>query len=720
MTCASCVEVIENESKTIPGIITSKVNFATENLYLETDDNFIYDLLQEKLESIGYKLIDPNNLTNKNVGFSLELKKAIIALLIGSAFMIFGMGPLAKWFHPTFLIISQSVISFLVILFLGRPFFNSVIIFLKTGKSNMNTLIGIGVFTSFFYSILKVYQEWNLGHHIHVYFESVPFIIGFTLLGKYFDSKAKTKARSGLSSLYKMQLKFASKVIKLDPVEVNSTPVKDLVLNDLIRILPGEKIPLEGEVIRGSSHTDEALVSGESKAMVKNIGDQVIAGSINLDGTLIIKVKSILKTSLVSSIIDYIEKAQSKKLEIERIVDRIVRYFTPTILIVAFLTFLYWNFFESSVHSFDFAIAVLLVACPCALGLAVPMAVMLSTSEALKIGLFISGGDIFEKVQNIDTIIFDKTGTLTKGQAEVVSIESRFMDQSLSFSEPDLMIWINSLVEYSSHPLSKAIYQHLKNKQIGTIDPDSFKSVPGGGIEGFIKGRSIKIGSKKFVSDLTDEMTFQDNIGSHVYVSVDQKILLRFTISDQLKPEALEVIQSLKKHYKVVMLSGDNFKTAEHMAKELGIEEFFAEVVPSGKSEFVEKLKHQGRNPAMVGDGVNDAMALSAAHLSISMGNGSDIAIEASDITITDGNLHSLTKFFSIAKKSMNIIYSNLLLSFLYNVLAIPIAAGFFYKNYQLSLDPILASVLMGLSSLSVVLNSLRLKGEINESDFKK
>ena len=565
----------------------------------------------------------------------------------------------------------------------------------------MNTLIGLGVMAAYLYSLVLIL----FSAHAHVYFETIPFIIGFTLLGHYFESKAKTKALSSLSLLYKMQIKFTSKIV--NGVEEN-TPVIDLRIGDTIRLRPGDKIPLDGQVIEGISHADESMITGESSAVSKKAGDPIFAGSLNLEGSLLVKVMKEIHQTFISEVVTYVEKAQLKKAPIQKYADKIVAYFVPAIIAISLMTFLIWIVFnpdEKWYQAFSHMIAVLLIACPCALGLAVPIAVMITTAEASKSGLLIGGGEVIERASSIEVVVFDKTGTLTEGLPVVIEYESKNIEMN------EFLRIVGSVTNYSSHPLSKSISQLIESKNVKLSDPDKFKDIPGFGVESLFENKSVLIGNAKLLKKENIQFDESDKTGSLVYISIDHKYAGVFLIADPLKKEAKETILSLKNQgIEVWMLTGDNEKIAKKIASELAIENVKANVLPVDKANFVIALKESGKKIAMIGDGINDAPALSAANLSMAMSNGSDIAVNVSDVSILLGKISSVAQFFRRSNKTMRIIKQNLFLSFFYNLLCIPLAAGLLYPWFHISLTPMWASLAMGLSSFSVILSSLRLK----------
>jgi Cu+-exporting ATPase len=703
MTCASCSQIIEDNVQKLKGVEKIQVNFATEKAELKTNDRFDELSFRELLTQLGYRATDPNAQTlspgEKNPEHEKLLVNSGLSVLAGAVSMALSMGPLSTIFHHEMNNIVQFGISTIVLFFFGRKYFEAIWMLIRKGHSNMNTLIGLGVGAAYLYSVALMI----ISLQTHVYFETIPFIIGFTLFGHYLDEKAKTKARASLSSLYKMQIKFALKMI--DGKEVN-TPVIELKSGDILRLKPGEKIPLDAEVVQGTSHADESMITGESVAVVKNRGDAVFAGSLNLEGTLLVQVKEEIHQTYIANIVNFVEKAQLKKAPIEKYADQVIRYFVPAIILVSVATFVLWWFLNSqnkSFEAFSHMIAVLLIACPCALGLAVPMAVMLSTTQASKDGLLIGGGDVIEKGSHIDAVVFDKTGTLTMGAPVVTHFET-------TIDSKEFFRMTGSIVQYSNHPLSSAIGRFLQDKNVTFFDPDKFKNLPGMGMESSFEGKRILIGKK----ELLEENGIAVNVellGSLVFVGIDQVFAGVFVIEDPVKPTAKKTVEALQaKGLEVWMLTGDNAAVAKKIADEIGITNVKANVVPVEKANFILSLKKQGKKVAMIGDGINDAPALTSADLSMAMASGSDVAIEAADVSVLEGKIECVADFFDLSKRTMIIIKQNLFLSFFYNLLCIPLAAGALQPWLNISLTPMWASLAMGLSSVSVVLSSLRLR----------
>lgn len=694
MTCAACQNIIETEVRKLPGVKSAQVNVATELGEFEVEDNFDVDTFHALITKLGYKAISKEAAKDFENPLKKDILSTILVIVLASLVMFFSM------------VVMNNVIAFmlttLIIIFWGKKYFFAVINF----KSNMDTLIGLGVYSSYFYSCFLIFK--NL--HAHNYFEGAAFIIAFSRLGSLLDLLAKTKAKSDLNDLYKMQVKFAS-LIKEN--EIINTPVVDLKHGDIIRVKPGEKIPLDAVIQKGVTHADESMLTGESVPVAKNVNDKVFAGSVNLEGTIDIKIDSQLGSTFISGIIDFVEKAQNKKAPIQLYADRIVKSFVPVIVAIAVLSLVVWYFltrdFELSLIHF---ISVLVIACPCALGLAVPMGIMVSTSAAAKEGLLISGGDIIEKAQKINCIIFDKTGTLTEGNPQV----ERLMLFDLNQNSENTILWAASCSQFSSHPLSMAIAEYAKKNNINLVDPDTFKNLPGLGLKATIGDDEFYLGNFDLMKQQNPEVQlnedfYEHNIGSYVFILKNKQLIGVFIISDLIKKDAKEIVADLKnQEIEIFMVTGDHEMIAKDVAHRIGIkpENVYFNVKPIDKARILNELKEKNYKVAMVGDGINDAPALSKADLSLAMSNGSDIAIAASDVSVLNGHLESISALFKRAHKTMSVIKSNLLLSVIYNGLCIPLAAGVFYPFFKVSLSPMWASLAMALSSFSVIINSFR------------
>lgn len=703
MTCVACSGIIEAETLKLKGVKSAVVNFATEKADFEFEKDFDLDLFFSLLNKLGYRAIDTKSreIHSTNQFFNRDFYKALIALILASLTMFFAMVV-----HDN---LYQAILTTILIIAFGKPYLFAILRL----HSNMNTLIGLGAFSSYFYSLyLLVFFP-----HAHPYFEGGAFIIAFSLLGHYLDGLAKTKARSNLSSLFKMQIKFASR-INNENKEIN-TPVVDLILGDIIRIKPGEKFPLDGIVVSGETHADESMLTGESQVVSKSLDSKVFAGSLNCEGSVNIQITSSMHTTELSQVVSFVEKAQLKKAPIQKYADRIVKYFVPVILVIAVLTFIIWYLITEDLSmAMIHMVSVLVIACPCALGLAVPMAIMLSTSDAAKNGLLISGGDVVEAGSHIDTMVFDKTGTLTEGRPELTEIV--LFEKSLSEQDYkiELLKIAASSLQFSTHPLSQSITNAAVKNNLSLLDPDKFKSLTGLGIKATLNNQDIVLGNADLltaenISFHIDPNFYAGHVGSYVFLAIDKKLIAAFVITDPIKKEAQKVVKSLQDlKINVWMVTGDHAGIAQKVGAELGIKPEYIRsgVKPVEKADFILELQAKKYKVAMIGDGINDAPALAKADLSLAMSTGSDVAIETAQVSVLDGKIESVADFFVRSKRSMKIIKENLVLSSVYNLLCIPLAAGVFYPFFKVSLTPTWASFAMAMSSFSVIINSYRVK----------
>lgn len=697
MTCVSCKELIEKEVLKIAGVQKATIQFASETLIIEGDAHFHEALLFESLLKLGYKALVKKEIKEKSF-YEEEWLQGLVFLFIGSLFMLLMFIPSWHFFSN---ILQLAGGGLLLCLPAQKKYIHYLGVFLRRGHSNMHTLIAIGIYTSFSYSLFLFIEN----HHAHLYVESIPFILGLSLVGSSLEKKAKTKAQGSLAELYKLQIKFAQKIMNRETGAEESVPVMGLVPGDIIVIRPGEKIPLKGKIIFGESHIDESLITGESLPRRASINDIILAGGINLEGLLKLEIEATYSASEVLDIIRFVERAESRKMPIEKYADLIIKFFTPGVIFIAIMTFLFWSFYVNLAAGIIHFVSVLVIACPCALGLAVPITIMVSTRHAALKGLLINGGEALEKGPQIDTIIFDKTGTLTLGRP----IVEDFLPADPSHLN-DLFGAIGSAALYSQHPLSKAIVQYLLDKKIKLDDPDKFINISGLGLEAMVNGKRVQLGNEKLISKAP---LYLDKLGSKVHVAIDGEYRGTFILNDYFKPEAKEVIAQLQaflgEKNEIWMLTGDNEGIAKKVANDLGIKHVCAGVTPLKKEEFIRALSANGKKVMMVGDGINDAMALVSADLSMACDTGSDIALNSSDMSLLDGNLRPVVTFFKISQLTMKTIKENLFFSFIYNLICVPLAAGCF-EHWGWHLDPKLASFAMGLSSLSVLLNALKLQ----------
>lgn len=718
MSCASCASSIEKEVLLIEGVKSASVNFAVGSGKFELvsgniDKNELGIKIEQKIKTLGYAvekgISDRKECDKLNENFSQFLISIVLSCLIFS----FAMWPLMDW--PT-LRINWYIQMFLCIPiwgWIGQKFLKSLANFFKTARSNMNTLIGLGTTAAFLYSIfVTIFSEYSfqIGLTQKVYFEAVGFIISFVYLGQYFEEKAKRKTTEALNSLFQLNSKKALLVKDGNSIEVDVDSVK---VGDILLVKPGGKFPVDGKIYRGESAINESMISGEPIPVIKRIGDPIFAGTINGDSIIEYKATKVGADTFLSQIISFVEQAQNSKPEIQKYADKISSIFTPIVIAVALLTFIIWfcygpePIWGNAISNF---IAVLVIACPCALGLATPTAVVMATGRASLKGLLIGGGDIIEKAVGIDTIIFDKTGTITEGKPSVLDIVPTYKDQNF-------MRDVASIEQFSEHPLSKAIVNYSKENGISLVEPDSFEIIKGKGIKAEIREKIYFIGNEKLLNEnmiTLDPTLLSKQIGSFVFIAENQRHVGTIVIGDKIKESSKATIDLFKKRgIDTWMITGDNDIIAKAVALELGIEHVVANALPLDKSKQLEQLQLKGKIVAMVGDGVNDAPALAKANLSMAMGSGTDVAINASDVTIVKGDLSKALEFIELSEGTMKIIKQNLFLSMIYNAILIPIAAGILVLFDGPMMPPVLASIAMALSSISVVSNSLRIKNII-------
>ena len=713
MSCAGCALTIEKEISRLDGVIQCDVNFALERASFQIEDDAVMDLIDSKLKDLGYQLRDANSEEEADDDKDRKFQKFLISFVLSLLLFAFAMWPLMGWPDQRTNWFIQLALSTPVWGGIGFRFQKSVLSFIRTGRSNMNTLVGIGTSAAYFYSaFVTIFTEYSIsiGLTQTVYFEAVGFIISFVFLGKYFEDRAKKKTKDALNSLFKMSAKTAILVEEDGTREVG---IEDIETGQIIRVFPGQKIPVDGVIVKGSSAVDEAMISGEPIPVSKESGDTVYSGTINVDGSIDYRVTKVGSDTFLAQIIKFVEQAQNSKPEIQKYADKISGVFTPTVIVIALLTFVLWFVLGPDPqwgNSISNMIAVLVIACPCALGLATPTAVVVATGRASLKGLLIAGGEVIEKADGINAIIFDKTGTITEGKPEVV-------DFLCLENEDEILLALGSIEQFSEHPISKAILQYVLERDLELDEPDFFNIVKGMGIIAEFDEAEYTIGNKALLSKGAIELQerlLSDRVGTEVFIAKNSQHCATIMIGDKIKDSAKEVIQELKdRGIETWMITGDNERVAEVVAKELGIENFRASVLPLEKLKYVEQLQAKGLKVAMVGDGVNDAPALAQADLSIAMGTGTDVAINASDVTIVRGDLERVLDFFALAKGSMRIIKQNLFLSMVYNVVLIPVAAGVLVLFGGPLMPPVLASFAMAFSSVSVVSNSLRIRNLI-------
>lgn len=707
MTCAACSTRVEKVLNKIDGVTRASVNLSSNKAMVEFPSGMIEDaVLIKAVEKAGYKaeLEIERDLDREKELREKEIKSLKTSFIISAILSI----PLfsAMFFHMAGIdnILSngwfQLILATPVQFYIGARFYKGAYNSLRGGGANMDVLIAMGTSAAYFYSI------YNLLIGVHeFYFESSAVIITLILLGKTFEAVAKGKTSEAIKKLMGLQPKTA-RVIK-DGEEID-LPLEKLVIGDIIVVRPGEKVPVDGIITEGSSSLDESMITGESIPVDKVAGDQVIGATINKFGSFKFEATKIGKDTVLSQIIKLVEEAQGSKAPVQRLADKISGIFVPIVVLIALATFLGFFLIGKDFNTgLINAVAVLVIACPCALGLATPTAIMVGTGKAAENGILIKSGEHLERAHKMDTIIFDKTGTITKGEPEVTDIMSLG-----GFHEDEVLRIAASVEKASEHPLGQSIVNYAQDKLLKLSDTESFRSISGMGLKAVFEGKDILIGNRRLMKENTiaidhieeDMLRLEEEGKTAMIISVDGIIAGIIAVADQIKETSLEAIKQLQAmNLEVYMITGDNERTAKAIARQVGIVNILADVLPENKAEAVEKLKSQGKHVGMVGDGINDAPALAAADVGFAIGTGTDVAMEAADITLMRGDLNGVVTAIRLSHRTMKTIKQNLFWAFFYNSIGIPFSAlGF--------LDPMVAGAAMAFSSVSVVTNSLRLK----------
>jgi P-type Cu+ transporter len=610
-----------------------------------------------------------------------------------------------------------------VVLWCGRPFFQRGWASVVNRSTNMFTLIAMGTGVSYLFSVVATLfpqifpvSFQSMGGRPDVYFEAAAAIVTLVLLGQVLELRARSQTSSAIRALLDLSPKMA-RVIAEDGSE-RDTPLDQVKVGDRLRVRPGEKIPVDGVVLDGSSTVDESMITGESNPVEKTAQSRVIGATVNGNGGLVMRAERVGSETMLAQIVQMVSQAQRTRAPIQRLADKVAGWFVPAVIAIAVVTFIGWMFFGPEprfAHAIVNAVAVLIIACPCALGLATPMAIMVGTGRGAHEGVLIKNAEALETLEKVDTIVFDKTGTLTEGKPKVISI---FLAGALpAISQNELLQLAASLERASEHPLGAAIIAKAREEKLSLTEPSNFQSVPGQGIRGTVDGKNVAVGNRALMRAVgagENEGEFshgQPGGSTSIYVSIDGKYCGSIAVADPIKASTPKALAELKAHgIRLVMLTGDNQATAAEIAKTLGIDDFQAEVLPAQKAEIIKKLQSEGRVVAMAGDGINDAPALAQAQVGIAMGTGTDIAMESGGITLLKGDLEGILRARKLSHATMRNIRQNLFFAFAYNSIGVPIAAGILYPFFGLLLSPILAAAAMSLSSVSVITNSLRLR----------
>jgi Cu2+-exporting ATPase len=728
MSCAACAVSVESTLKNTEGVANAGVNYANQSALIEFDPK-LTDLpaLDKVLQGIGYGFIinededevlaeqEKNQLEHYNSLKNKTIWTGVLALPVVMIGMFFMDYPYASVNYGNYIMMALTLP---ILFFFGKDFFTNAWKQAKHGKSNMDTLVALSTGIAFLFSTFNTLNPefWHAqGLHPHVYFEAAAVIIFFILLGKLLEERAKTNTSGALKKLIGLQPKTVKVIRGNNEIEIS---VREVQLYDEVIVRSGEKIPVDGKVTSGHSYVDESLMTGEPVAAEKIAGSQVFAGTINQQGSFTFTAEKIGKNTVLAQIIKTVQAAQGSKAPVQRLVDKIAGIFVPVVIGVAALTFILWMFFggeNALTHALLASVSVLVIACPCALGLATPTAIMVGIGKGAENNILIRDAESLEKAKEVNAIVLDKTGTLTEGHPQVTNWE--WAEHVMNKDQHAAAVWL--LESRSEHPLAQAVVNHVKERTKEKVS--QFESVTGNGIKGIVASDEYRIGTLSFLENegvkLNPELeklaVIQREAAQTVIgVSLNQVQIAVISIADQLKATSAEAVRALQeKGIEVYMLTGDNAQTAAAVARQVGITNFQAEVKPDDKMQFVKKLQDQGKIVAMVGDGINDSQALAQADVSIAMGKGSDIAMDVAKMTLITSDLMVLPKALKLSAKTVATIKQNLFWAFIYNLIGIPIAAGILYPFNGFLLNPMIAGAAMALSSVSVVMNSLRLRG---------
>lgn len=730
-SCASCVGKIEKALRAVAGVESAAMNFALRTAQVTGDVEA--DSLIKAVESIGYnakstneasddELLDEKEIADEKYYSSL-LKQMWLALGLGIPLMIYSLAGGPMTVDTT---LERIVWLFIGMLCLGIMYFAGKHFYLGAWKSfinhsaNMDTLIALGTGTAWIYSMIVVFFPLALPEMArHVYFEATAMIIGLINLGLALEVKARGRTSEAIKRLLGLQAKTARVVRVIDGKEQEiDIAIAQVNLNDIVRVRPGEKISVDGIVVQGRTSIDESMLTGEPMPVEKSANDEVVAGTLNKSGSILFKATRVGKDTALAQIINMVKRAQNSKPPIGRLADVISGYFVPVIMIIAIVSALAWlNFGPDPALAFAVvsATTVLIIACPCALGLATPMSVMVGVGKAAEAGVLIRNGEALQSASKITAMVLDKTGTITAGAPSITDI----IITDKAYSEKELLTLAASIESGSEHPLAEAIVDSALEQGIALESVSDFHAITGQGVQANIKGQQLLFGNQKLM--LSNKVALNDSVAkaqkladeakTPMYLAIDNKLAAIIAVSDPIKEDSVSAIKRLQANgIRVVMLTGDNSATAHAVAKKVGINEVFADVMPEDKANKVAELQAQGEIVGMTGDGINDAPALALANVGFAIGTGTDVAIESADITLMRGSLHGLADAIAISKATLRNIKQNLFGAFIYNVAGVPFAAGVLYPFFGLLLNPVIAGAAMAFSSLTVVSNANRLR----------
>lgn len=745
MHCASCASIIKRKLEKLDGVSSCTVNFATEKADIAFDNTKVaLPALNEQIGPLGYTLegtmtkeeahesqVSPQNQAKEQKLKELEHMRQKTAFAMPIAAVVFVLMiweltsdrlSLLPEFPLSMDVFNRAsfILAAPIMFWIGQPFITSVVRFIKYRTANMDTLVGIGTLTAFIYSsIMLLFPaiKMRINAPEGLYYDVTIVVIGFITLGKYLEAKSKLKTGDAIEKLLGLSAKSA--IVLRDGHEIE-IPIDRVVVGDVLMVKPGQKIPVDGIIIEGTSSIDESMITGESIPVDKSTGDTVIGATLNKYGSFQMKATQVGSQTVLSQIINMVESAQGSKAPIERIADQVSGVFVPIVLVLSVIVFLTWVFVGSqfmdpskalSLGMISF-VGILVIACPCAMGLATPTAVIVGVGKAAQNGILIKNAESLEKFQSINFVVLDKTGTITNGTPAVTDITT-----AGNKTETDVLQLLASLEKHSEHPLAQAVVAKAYEEKLSLLTVSNFKAIEGKGLEGSIGGIQYRAGNLKLVQDfglkVDNELVkkYASQGKTPVIFATDKSILAYVGIADTIKDDAKVSVSELHKlGIKVAMLTGDNQRTASYIAKQVGIDRVLAEVLPADKASEIRKLQAEGYKVAMVGDGINDAPALATADVGVAMGTGTDVAIESAGITLLGGHISKLPKSVRLARATMRVIKQNLFWAFFYNIIGIPVAAGALYPFTGIMLNPAIAGAAMAFSSVSVVTNSLLLK----------
>lgn len=732
MSCASCAMTIENAVSKIPGVAKASVNLATEIMTVEANDSVTPEDIAKVVDGVGYgarprgKSVE-EELEEKNEKKEAHLREMKRNLTISAIFTVpllfIAMADMVGIPMPAFLSPMQSPVSYaliqlalvLPILWVGRRFFVDGFKALSKGHPNMDSLVALGTSAAFVYSLYGTYHvlEGHAHFAMNLYYESAGVILTLITLGKYFEDVSKGKTSMAIQTLVGLAPKMATVLRDGQEVEI---PVEEVQVGDLIRVKPGEKVPVDGVVTEGNSTVDESMLTGESIPVSKSVGDEVIGASLNKTGSFILKATKIGKDTALSQIIQLVEQAQGSKAPIAKLADKVSGVFVPIVIFLALVSGLAWYFLgqESWVFALTITISVLVIACPCALGLATPTAIMVGTGKGAENGILLKSGEALEEANHVNMVVFDKTGTITNGTPVVTDVVTA------DSTDADALIRLAASLEVASeHPLGEAIVAKAKEQGAAFDEVTNFEAIPGFGIKGHVGETLVFLGNEKWMREnglvnveMNDKANhFAEQGKTPLYIGYNDAVQGLIVVADTVKESSARAIQTLHEMgIQVAMMTGDHERTAQAIATEVGIDRVFSEVLPQDKANYVSKLQEEGYIVAMVGDGINDAPALAQAQVGIAIGTGTDVAIESADAVLMKSDLMDVPAMLKLSRATIRNIKENLFWAFAYNVIGIPFAMGVLHLFGGPLLNPMIAGAAMSFSSVSVVLNALRLK----------